>query len=61
MIHEIGVAIAGIVHIISPDVIVLGGGLLEAMPEVFVEQVSKTARKRVTYGRGIDLAALAPR
>lgn len=45
--RQIGVAIAGIVHIISPDVIVLGGGLLEAMPDVLIEQVSKTARKRV--------------
>jgi glucokinase len=45
--RQIGVAVAGVVHLLSPDVVVLGGGLVEAMPELFVDQVSKTARKRV--------------
>lgn len=45
--RQIGVAVGGIVHILGPDVIVLGGGLVEAMPELFVDQVSKSARKRV--------------
>lgn len=45
--RQIGVAVAGIVHLLSPDVVVLGGGLVEAMPELCVEQVSKSARKRV--------------
>jgi glucokinase len=34
--RQIGIAVAGIVHILSPDVIVLGGGLVEAMPELRV-------------------------
>ena len=45
--RHIGVAVAGVVHLLSPDVIVLGGGLLEAMHDMFIEQVAKTARKRV--------------
>jgi len=45
--RHIGVAVAGVVHLLSPDVIILGGGLLEAMHDVFIEQVAKTARKRV--------------
>jgi len=45
--RHIGVAVAGVVHLLCPDVIILGGGLLEAMHDVFIDQVSKTARKRV--------------
>ena len=53
--RQIGVAVAGIVHLLSPDVVVLGGGLVEAMPELCVDQVSKSARKRVmaAYRRAI--------
>lgn len=45
--RHIGVAIAGVIHILGPDVVILGGGLVEAMPDLIVEQVTKTARKRV--------------
>jgi glucokinase len=45
--RHIGISVAGVIHILSPDVIVLGGGLVEAMPEIFIDQVGKTARKRV--------------
>jgi glucokinase len=40
----IGVAIGGIVNLLAPDVIVLGGGLVEAMPRLFVDTVDETAR-----------------
>ncbi len=43
----IGVAVAGTVHLLAPDTVVLGGGLVEAMPELFVETVSAAARRRV--------------
>ncbi|MFG0296437.1 MAG: ROK family protein [Maioricimonas sp. JB045] len=45
--RQIGIAVAGLIHVLSPDVIVLGGGLVEAMPDLFTEHVSKAARKRV--------------
>lgn len=45
--RQIGIALAGVIHILAPDVVVLGGGLVEAMPELFIDQVSKSARKRV--------------
>jgi glucokinase len=45
--RQIGIALAGVIHVLGPEVVVLGGGLVEAMPELFVEQVSKSARKRV--------------
>ncbi len=43
----IGVAVAGIVHLMAPETVVLGGGLVEAMPDLFVKEVSRAAKKRV--------------
>ncbi len=44
---KIGIAVANVVHLICPDTIVLGGGLVEAMPELFVEEVTAAATNRV--------------
>jgi glucokinase len=43
----IGIAVANFVHLLCPDKIVLGGGMVEALPELFVETVTETARQRV--------------
>ncbi len=43
----LGTAVASCVHLLCPDVIVLGGGLVEAMPELYVESVASAARKAV--------------
>lgn len=45
--RSIGVAIGNLVNLLLPDKIILGGGLVEAMPNIFVETVAGTARKRV--------------
>ncbi|MHB0955746.1 MAG: ROK family protein [Pirellulaceae bacterium] len=45
--QQIGIALANVVHLLAPDVVVLGGGLVEAMPELFLEEVSRTAKGRV--------------
>ncbi len=37
--HEIGVSLAGLIHVIAPEVILLGGGLVTAMPELFMESI----------------------
>ena len=39
--HHIGVAVGSMVNILSPDIVVLGGGLVEEMPELFVGVVSR--------------------
>ncbi len=44
---HIGTALAGVIHLISPDVVVLGGGLVEAMPKLFVRDVFAAAQDRV--------------
>ncbi len=45
--RHIGRAVAGAVHLLGPDMVVLGGGLVEAMTELFVEEVRDTAKHRV--------------
>lgn len=45
--RKIGVAVANVIHFIAPDTVVLGGGLVEAMPHLFVEEVAKAANNRV--------------
>ena len=43
----IGKAVVTLVHLFSPDRVVLGGGLVEAMPELFVEGTRRHAEKGV--------------
>ncbi len=43
----IGVAVADCIHLLSFDRVVLGGGLVEAMPELFVEEVRQAADESV--------------
>jgi glucokinase len=45
--RSIGLAVVNIVHILAPDKIVLGGGMVEAMEELIVGVVRKTARESV--------------
>jgi glucokinase len=45
--RHIGRAVAGVVHLLGPDVVVLGGGLVEAMTDLFVSEVHDTAVQRV--------------
>lgn len=43
----IGIAVGSAVNLIAPEVVVLGGGLVEAMPDLFVSVAAKAANKRV--------------
>ena len=45
--QQIGIALANVIHLLAPDVVVLGGGLVEAMPNLFLDEVSQTAKNRV--------------
>ncbi len=45
--QDLGIAIASMIHLLAPDRIVLGGGMVEAMEEIWVEEVTKSARRRV--------------
>lgn len=41
----IGYAVANVVLLICPDCVVLGGGLVEAMPDLILKEVTKVARR----------------
>ncbi|MEZ6075028.1 MAG: ROK family protein [Pirellulaceae bacterium] len=43
----IGQAVANVVLLICPDCIILGGGLVEAMPDLLVKEVQKVAKRNV--------------
>ena len=44
---HLGTAIAGAVNLLLPDVIVLGGGLVEALPKLYLEEVGKSIIKNI--------------
>jgi glucokinase len=54
----IGLAVGDVVNLLAPDVVVLGGGLVEAMPELFVAGVEEAARSRAAppYAKGFKVA-----
>lgn len=43
----LGCGVATVVHLMAPDKIVLGGGLVEAMPDLYLPLVRKSAERRV--------------
>ena len=45
--RQLGVAISGVVHVLAPDSIVLGGGLAEAMPKLYTDVVTDAINRRV--------------
>lgn len=45
--EHVGMAVVTAVHLLAPDIVVLGGGLVEAMPELYLRAVRRTFRKRV--------------
>ena len=44
---HLALSVVTMVHLMAPDVIVFGGGLIEAMGKVMLPRIEKTARKRV--------------
>lgn len=43
----LGTAIANAVNLLLPDIVVLGGGMVEAMPDIFLREAKAAARSRV--------------
>ena len=57
--QTIGYSVANVVHLLAPDKIVLGGGLIEAMEDLIIGNVRKTARNNVmpVYKDRFDIVA----
>jgi glucokinase len=43
----LGIGIAGAVTLLLPEVVVLGGGMVEAMPEIYLKEVSDSLKRNV--------------
>lgn len=43
----LGIAIANVVNLLAPDIVVLGGGMVKAMPDLFLKEAGDAARDRV--------------
>lgn len=44
---HLGLAVANVVMLLNPDVVLLGGGLVEALPNLFVDVVGKVANEHL--------------
>ena len=44
---QVGRAIGSLVNVLCPDVVVIGGGLVEAMPKLYLEEAQKGAKRNV--------------
>ncbi|MCI0748249.1 MAG: ROK family protein [Verrucomicrobia subdivision 3 bacterium] len=57
--EHIGVAVANLINILNPEVVVLGGGVIEALEDEMMEIIRQTALKRALPGtaKGIEIIA----
>ncbi|MDZ4684048.1 MAG: ROK family protein [Planctomycetaceae bacterium] len=55
--RHLGMAIAGCVNLLLPDCIVLGGGLVESLPKLYLEEVAGELKQRVmpAFGKSFVL------
>jgi glucokinase len=44
--RSIGIAVGNLVNLLLPDRVILGGGMVEAMPDLIVSAVTRSARRR---------------
>ena len=45
--RQLGTAAGSIVNLLHPDIILLGGGLVEALPELYVKEVQSAANDQI--------------
>ncbi len=45
--EQIGRAIGSLVNVLSPDIVVIGGGLAEAMPKLYLQEAQNGAKRNV--------------
>jgi glucokinase len=43
---DLGIAVASVVNLLAPDVVVLGGGLMEAMPSFYLKEVRAAIKRQ---------------
>ena len=43
----LGIGTANVINLLAPDVVIIGGGLAEAIPDIFQDEITATARQKV--------------
>jgi glucokinase len=43
---DLGIAVASVVNLLAPDMVVLGGGLMEAMPSLYLQEVRAAIKRQ---------------
>jgi glucokinase len=43
--RQLGTAISGVINLLAPDIVVLGGGLVEAMPKLYLEEIRSAVQE----------------
>ncbi len=43
---DLGIAVASVVNLLAPDVVVLGGGLMEAMPGLYLKEIRAAIKRQ---------------
>lgn len=54
-IAVVGTALSNLVDFINPDMVVLGGGLVEAMPDLIKREVEKAVKAHASQGAGAEV------
>jgi glucokinase len=56
---NIGQALGSVINLLAPDIVILGGGLVEAMEDLFLDEVRKAVAKRAmaSFAKGADIVA----
>ena len=56
---QLGLAVGNTINLLAPDVVVLGGGLVEAMKDLFVDEVKDAvkARAMASFAKSTDIVA----
>jgi glucokinase len=57
--RQIGIACGNVVNLLAPDIIVLGGGMVEAMEGLFISEVKKGIEKRAMSSFAKDAEVVA--
>jgi glucokinase len=54
-----GMAVANLINLLSPQIVVLGGGVIEALEEEMIQIITETATKRALAGtaKGVEIIA----
>ena len=59
--RHLGSAIASVVNLLAPDIVVLGGGLVEALPDIIIEEAQRIigAQAMKAFTKDLKIAAAA--